>query len=456
MAASRRWLAIALLLVALLASLEFMPRDVLFRAAIPVNAAFPANEGPGGTSILWEGLGAEGYKTGVVYGTSGIYSKARDVREVVYLLVAPDTPAPEAPKEPLEAVNRLLAMGKRVHVILLDEAPSGKAWQFVEGASAAICGSTPPLRVTGPINNSVAVVEAVVEGKRFIVPTGYTGILAGNAPLAFSSKPLLPATMDGYQAFAAAWPAQPWGPWGLVGARCVSPRGSVTILADSTVAVNLATGTSRDALRFTLALVESVAPYKSQTLVVVDESFYAGAPGSNEVNLVLRLHPSVLVLALSQAYSIVEGRVLEAFADRGILWLLPLAVGLILLSASWLATPASASWPKSKRRGKRTIRLGIPRGLLGSWDKAHSTCKRARRLASMIPPGSRGDPAWEHVEWHLSRLYSTCRIVEGAPSPLRFLPIWGWAARRALEAASRAALISGVVPPEEVERLGEG
>ena len=455
MAASRRWLAVALLLVALLASLEFMPRNVIFRAAIPVDAAFPANEGPGGTSILWGELEERGYSTAIVYGTSGIYSKARDATDIVYLLVAPATPAPEAPEEPLEAVKRLLAMGKRVHVILLDEAPARRTWEFIEEASTAICGAPPPFQVVGPLNNSIAVIEATVGGERIVAPTGYTGILSGNLPLAYSTKPLIPMSINNYQFFAAAWPSEPWGQWGLVGARCASPRGSVTVLADSTVAVNLATGTNREALRLSLALVESIAPYKAKTLIVVDESFYAGAPGSSEVNLILRLHPSVFILALSQVYSIAEDRVVAAFAGYNILWLLALAAGLVLLSASWLATPASASWPKG-RRGGRGLRIRAPRGLLGPWSAASRACMRARRLASMIPSSGPRDPAWEHVEWYLSQIHSTCRIVEKTPLPLRFVPVWGWAARRALEAAARAALISGVVPPEEVERIGEG
>ncbi|NOZ31192.1 MAG: hypothetical protein GXO68_04505, partial [Crenarchaeota archaeon] len=50
---SKKLLAVILILIALTASLEYLPRNILLKVAIPTNAPYPLNEAPSGTSILW-------------------------------------------------------------------------------------------------------------------------------------------------------------------------------------------------------------------------------------------------------------------------------------------------------------------------------------------------------------------------------------------------------------------
>ncbi len=463
MAASKRWLAVALILVAVLASLEYMPRNVVFRAAIPADAAFPLNEGPTGTSILWARLAEEGYDEAVVYGSSGI-ARAANKTDIVYLLVAPGPASPDAPGEPLDTLRILVSSGKRVHVILLDENPEYQAWRFVAEASQAICGAPPPGH-SGVLNNSVATVVAVLEGAEWRLSTGFTGALNPELPnpqsvgveaRAYTAQPALPMRLGAYEYFAAAWPAPlPEGDWVLVGARCTSTTGSVTILADGTVAVNLAAVQAPRDIDFVVELVKSAAPDPQDTVIVVDESFYSGpAEPGDEVNLILRLHPTVLVLAFAHAYSTIEKAVAAEFEAQRLYWLILLAAGLVLVSATWLSTPASdrvSLAPKEKRRGRR----GLPRpGILGSWRDARDACRLASRARALVPaPARPSTPIEERIAFHAARITRVCRLVAGAPAPARYIPLWGWAARAARESAL-ALLAAAGVPLKEAGGVG--
>jgi len=457
-AASRRWLAIALALVAIAASLEYVPRDLLFRVAVPDDAAFPLNEGPLGTSELWARLSEAGYGTAIVYGTSGVAAAVEGARDVVYLLVAPGPATPDAPREPLAALDALLAQGKRVHVVLLDEQPEPAARDFTAQAWARLCPGTPMPRLpTVILENSVAVIAASVGGAEWRVPSGYTGYISGPAgayPEAYAAQPALPLEARGVTYFAAAWPStlEPTpGAWVIVGARCEGERGSVAILADSTIAVNLAAATAPEALELAVAIVEEAAPDAAAAVVVVDEAFYSGAGEGGDIALILRLHPSVLVLAMAQVYRSVEASVLAAFGERGLDWLIVLAAGLALVSATWTATGVSARRVAGRKRRGR----GAGPRVWGSWAAASEACARAREAARLAPASGPG-PVGEHARLHESRLRLTCSLVRLAPPPLRWLPVWGWAAERARRDALALLLLTGVVSPEEAEALVGG
>ena len=462
MAASKRWLAVALLIIALSASLEYMPRNIIFQAAIPADAAFPLNEGPSGTSRLWQKLADLGYRQAIVYASSGLAGRLENITDVVFLLVAPDTPTGDATVATQRVLDTLLDSGRRVHVILLDEAPSREAYEFYRYAWTRICGGTPPLVSNRILNNTVATIVAVAGGKTWRLPTGYTGYISGpdgRAPYTSPAQPLLEETGQGTVYFAAAWPyPEPGaeGLWYLVGARCATGKGSVTVLADSTVAVNLAAVTSPEDLEFTVTLVRSVAPNPDSTLILVDEAFYAGG-GGQEVNLVLRLHPSVLALAFAHVYRAVEREALQAFVERNIYWLIPAAVGLILLSSSWIATQASAKEvyeEKAEKARKRRWRVPKPlAGVVGSWSGAAAACREALEQAGIAPEWG-PEPVRDHIRHHRGRLESTCRLVSKAPLPLRLIPLWGWAARRARDHA-RALLELAGLPPSMEGPVGE-
>jgi len=458
-AASKRWLAIALALVAIAASLEYVPRDLLFRVAVPDDAAFPLNEGPLGTSELWNRLSQAGYGTAIVYGTSGVAAATADARDVVYLLVAPGPATPDAPREPLAALDALLAQGKRVHVVLLDEQPEPAAREFTAQAWARLCPDTPVPRLPSTIlDNSVATIVANLGGVDWRAPTGYTGYVSGPTgayPEAYAAQPALPIEARGATFFAAAWPStlEPTpGAWIIVGVKCEGPEGSVTVLADSTVAVNLAASTAPEALDLAMAIIEDAAPDPQAAVVVVDEAFYSGAAEGGDVALILRLHPSVLVLALAQVYRGVEAGVVEAFVERNIYWLLVLAAGLALVSATWTATGMSSRKSSGGRAPHRT--RGRSR-ISGSWREAVEACSRAREAARLAPEAGPG-PVREHARLHESRLRLVCSLVRYAPPPLRWAPVWGWAAERARREALALLLLTGVVSPEEAEALVGG
>ena len=172
------------------------------------------------------------------------------------------------------------------------------------------------------------------------------------------------------------------------------------------------------------------------------------------MNLLLRLHPSVLLLALAKVYRDAELTILSLFARDRLLWLIMLAVGMILLSATWLATPLSSRIRQAQEKAARRLPRIVFPPVLGGWREAALACEKAERAARMVPrPERPASPVEEHIADALQRLKSTCRIVKTAPFPLQALPLWGWAKRRVMKAALTALALSGVVSAEEAERL---
>jgi len=456
---SKRWMMVAFFIIALTASLEYMPRNVLLQVAIPADASFPLNEGPTGTSILWARLQEEGYETAVIYGVSGLAGRLEGKTDVVYLVVAGDNPVGGALEEARQTIDYMLANGYRVHMVVLDEAPDPVVTAIANYTSTRVCGVPSPIISYRILNSTIVTIRGYAGGQLWTIPSGYTSylIVGGQGPIVAAGVPALPYELDGYTAIAAAWPYPdpPYtGSWYLIGARCVGARGSTTLIADSTIAVNLAAQSVPDTIEYVVALIRDVAPNPNTTLIVVDEQYYAGGDGDNQVNLLLRLHPSILLLALAKVYRDAELTILAFFARDRLLWLIILAAGMILLSATWLATPLSSRI----RQAREKAALRLPRislaHVLGSWHEAAAACEKAWRAARMVPrPDRPAEAVEEHILDALRRLETTCRIVKAAPLPLKALPVWGWAAVRARRSALTALALSGVVSAEEAERL---
>jgi len=459
-AGSKRWLIVAFVLIAIVASLEYMPRNVLLRVAIPADASFPLNDAPTGTSILWSRIEGEGYETAIVYGLSGLAGRLEGKTDVVYLVVAGDNPVGNALEEASQTIDYLVASGVRVHMIMLDEAPNPVSMAVLDYASTRVCGVGAPEISQEILNSTIVTIRAVAGGREWVLPTGYTGylIVEGEGPLTSDGVPTLPYSLGVYEAIAAAWPYPdpPYtGAWYILGARCTGARGSITVIADSTIAINLAAQTVPNTTDFIVELIRDVAPDPNATLVVADEQYYAGG-GDDQVNLLLRLHPSVLLLAIAQVYREAETAVLAFFARDRLLWLIILAASMVLLSATWLATPLSNRFRAYREKAERRLRPLLAQAFGGSWEEAYKACRRAREAVRIVPrPSQPRTPVEEHVLASLGRVESTCRVVEGAILPLRYLPVWRWAVRRVRDAALTALALSGVLSVEEAERLLE-
>ncbi len=461
--ASKKWLVFVFVLVALLASLEYMPRNVLLRVAIPADASYPLNEGDTGTSMLWDRLRGEGYRVAIVYGRSGLVG-LENVSDVVYLSVAGSTPVSDAVDGFQDIMDVVIGQGKRFHFILLDEAPTPQERAMLLRASNTLCGSEPPPISTKVLNNTIATLYAVINGRDYVVSTGYLGYIeVAGAPLAAPTRPVLPQPVQGYPryvAFASSWPypQEPYrGYWYIVGIRCTGGRGSVTVLMDSTIAVNLAAREDPRTLDLVVDLINTATSSEpSETLVIVDEELYAGAATGN-VELILRLHPSVLLLAASSLYSRAEAAAAKVLGGQGLLWLIPLAAAMAILYSSWVSTPSSSRKRMRKERRVTGLRSRLREltspAWLGTWRASREACAKALELTSMIPSNAGdGDPRWAMVEYYVGRVKSTCSNINRVPYPLRLIPAWGWVRESVAVYAAEAVSLASFRPYEDVYR----
>ncbi len=455
---SRKWLGFLLVLIAVIASLEYLPRDLLVRVAIPQDASYPLNEGPSGTSILWRTLEERGFDTKIVYGLSGTPDFS-GYRDLVYLAVGGVTREGTGLKEAYSLLEKARTRGLRIHYVLLDEAPTPPVRDLTRQASLLICGSSPP-QIRGILNSTISTFYGLIQGKGYDIPTGFTGYITFTGdPIVYPVKPLLPQGLGPFTAIAAAWPypAEPYqGKWYIVGVECRSARGTVVLIADSTIAVNLVAETHSKSLDYIVNLIAERVESPETTLVVSDEELYV-APGNENLQLVLSLHPSILLLAASQLYGMAESVATSIMARRGLTPLLIAGIASILASAALY----SSLPPKIKKEGERGRIAGFSavlsslRSLFASLDSVMPLCTMASKYLGL--PTSRTS---HNVERELSRLKDSitreCSRVERMGAFLRFLPVWGLVKRRLESSLIVYLSLAGIYDYEEACRVVKG
>lgn len=462
---SRKLLAVALLLIALTASLEYTPRNILLRVAIPVNAPYPLNDSPSGTSILWRSLGEAGYKTAIVYGLSGL-PRLENVTDLVYLAVGGTLPEDAGLGEAYNLMKSAADGGVRVHYMLFDENPKPPIVNLTLQVSRLICGVDPP-GVIGILNSSLSTYYGVAGGREYVLPTGYTGYIEWmGAPIAYPARPTLPQDYGaegpapshrgpqgyGYRVIAAAWPypSPPHqGEWYAVGVECSSVKGSVVIVADSTITVNLETGTVSDSIEYLESLVGERVESPGTTLVVSDEELYV-APGGEALQLVLSLHPSVLLVAVSRVYSSLESLALDALRSTGLSALIVAAVAATLVSAG-VYSSIYGERRREPGKGRGRLSLTLP---FGSWARAYSACGVAERHARI--PTLEGGPLGEEAARIAGRIASRCERVRGANLFFKLLPVWGGVGRSVEWDLAVLLALTGAYGYSEARRIARG
>lgn len=450
---SKKLLATLLIVIALLASLEYLPRNILLKIAIPTDAPYPLNTAPSGTSLLWERLTERGYRTAIIYGASGLPNLA-NISDLVYLAVGGTLPDNASLREASVIIAQALKEGKRVHFILLDEAPRQPVEALAWNASQLICGSNPP-RIIGILNSTISTFYGIAGDREYLLPTGFTGYITWSGdPLVYPAKPFLPQPINGYQVIAAAWPypSQPYaGEWYAAGAECRSMKGSVVIIADSTIAVNLETGTVNESLEYLDTLIRERVNSPNTTLVVSDEELYV-SPGSESLQLVLSLHPSVLLMAASKAYASLEKLSIQALDKIGLTPLLVAGLASILASSSIYS---SLYGERRKRKASEKMKVRrLPALPFGGWRGAREACDMAvRRVEVLSPPeGLVG----EEVERLRREIMSSCRRVKTANLLVRYIPLWGGVRRRVLEDLATVLSLAGVYDYVDAVRIVRG
>ncbi|MEB3846363.1 MAG: hypothetical protein GSR74_00120, partial [Desulfurococcales archaeon] len=283
---------------------------------------------------------------------------------------------------------------------------------------------------------------------------GYLSYITG--PIATPGKPQLPERQGLLRLIAAAWPypSPPMnGFWYMAGAECRSSKGSVVLIADSTIATNMEAEAHPEALEAIAGIIRERVSSPRTTLVIVDEEFYVN-PGQGNLQLILSLHPSIFLLAFARIYAGLEGIIIKNLVSRHMTPLLVLGIATVLSAATIHASRITGKEKgEEKTRRKRLRKPGITLSIgLGSWKDAYAACKRADKYGRLITGHDLTLGTMRRLTLEVQEL---CRRVEKS-RVLRYIPVWGSLKRRIIVNMALALSIAGVYPYQEALDLLEG
>ncbi len=464
MALKKRWLILALLVIGLLASLQAVPREIVLKFTIPGNASFIENEGPYGTSLLAEYLQKKGLEIVTVPSIDAINNLDLDnYQDIIYLVISPVNFTSEYAMKKVYTQLTDLTVSKRVHLVIFDEYPTKGEVLLAENFEKDICGDRYFIisDEVVPINEYATAI--FYDGLQ--LPTGYTSFISSPD---FKDRPLIstPGAVDFTKLSILTYPVNPLGlvwpgpeggtSWNLMAASCKGYKGGVVLVADSTIAINMAAQNNTNYLEASYDLITATLPYNNNnTLVVVDEYIYS----SNPQSLVVKLHPSFLLIYLAQIYDRIEGYALDRLSQANLAGLIAALLGLLILLASWLSTTYASRIKREEdrllksitRRKKTRKRLLTMPGFVGSYHELQSVCERARkelkamRIDDIIRAQDNSDLR-RLVETLYEEVEGSCR---GRVNPiLVFLPLWGGRIRRIRESVDLLASLLRIRPAE--------
>jgi hypothetical protein len=193
-----------------------------------------------------------------------------------------------------------------------------------------------------------------VEGRT--LSTGYTSYISlkgSQEPVKVSPHPIM-GEVYGYRVMASVWPSsgvykKSWTPLAV---SCNGQIGGVLVVADSSILINKALNTSLLYANTSIDMIKNVAGNESM-LIIVDESLYAETSAS----LILRLHPSFLILKVGRMYAQVESKLVELLDNRGLGWLFTLLFATIILLSTWASSRSSSGLGKRKKIKKEEVNL---------------------------------------------------------------------------------------------------
>lgn len=464
MALKKRWLILALLVIGLLASLQAVPREIVLKFTIPGNASFIENEGPYGTSLLAEYLEEKGLDVVTVPSIDAIRDlDLGNYQDIIYLVISPVNITSEYAMKNVYTQLKDLTASKRVHLVVFDEYPTKGEVLLAENFEKDICGDRYFIisDEVVPINEYATAIFY----DRLQLPTGYTSFISSPD---FKDRPLVstPGVVDFTKLGILTYPVNPLGliwpgpeggtSWNLMAASCKGYKGGVVLVADSTIAINMAARNNTDYLEASYDLITATLPYNNNdTLVVIDEYIYS----SNPQSLVVKLHPSILLIYLVKIYERVEGYALNRLSQENLAGLIAALLGLLILLASWLSTTYASrikreedTLLKSITRQKKTKkRLPTMPGFIGSYHELQSVCERARkelkamRIDDLIRAHDNSDLR-KLVETLYEEVEGSCKVRVNPI--LVFLPIWGGRIRRIRESIDLLASLLRIRPAE--------
>ncbi len=380
----KKTVALLLVIVALTAALESMPRYLVASIAVPNPASGPTNESPYGGSNLVRLAGEAGYNVSIIYGPETI--SRLPGAEVGIVLVAPYNLPDSYIDRLLDAIDEKIRDGGLVYVLIADELP-GNANKLLDRLHERLCPLAPRAMLGDlMMQDSVKVILYTGHGAVETV-TGKTSYINvyGVEP-APGVKPPPPRVEPGvttiWGVYAYAWPGtDPLPPlsWYPLAYSCKSRYGGLGVVADSTLFINSMLSSSNTSREAAVAVLRSTFGPPRDTLVLAfDQEPYVDP--TLRVDARIRFHPSFILLALASIYREVEERVIGIARTH-----YPALTAIILL-ASVLVLTAFPPWMRgvSKSRRKR------PRKPMARVEEAPSYCMVYRRLAGHRIPRNRG------------------------------------------------------------------
>ncbi|MEB3860760.1 MAG: hypothetical protein GSR84_00890 [Desulfurococcales archaeon] len=426
----KKTVAVLLIIIALTASLESMPRYLVASIAVPAPASGPTNESPYGTSRLVELASAMGYNTTIVYGSESL--KSLEAREVGIVLVAPYN-MPEDYVERLDNVlEELRRSGVATYILLADEV-NETVNGIIEALHQDLCPFAPqPLLGGLMVQDSVkavfytsghGVVEATTGRTSYIRVQGIEPVRGLKPP----APEVRPGPVTTWGVYAYAWPAgDPLPPlsWYPLAYKCQSIRGGgVNVIADSTLLINKMLEDNTTRILAGEILKTSFGPPRSGLVIAFDQEPYLDPTLRADIRL--RFHPSFILTTAASIYASLESQLLQVAAQHyPTLMAITLLAGLIALATlpPWLR----GSRPKRSKR-RKTRKEQRPKA-----EDEPSYCEILERLAreGRVDPGK--------------MLGARCRLARAPLGPLRRL------LGDPEEEAFRKLVESGWSPLEEV------
>ncbi len=347
MVANRSLLAIAFLLVLLAGSLEARPRTIVLSILVPEDSPSPSNTGPYGSSRLFEGLRDLGFNVAIAPQARDLESLDFEGKRVALLVLGSDYFSRKAADSLLRALRYIASPSSGaggVAVIVADEAPGEAMLGFIEGVSRELCrghyftlvpgrpeaASTIALlepggdAVTGEAGVAGVVAGLGIEARNFLAIAALAAVRGGgasSAELGGSEARVIayafPSPLDGSPVPVPA------------GVACRGERGALILLADSSMLLN-GSEANVDAGRALLSWAFPGADPQEVVVVTVQEAYLGEGPARD---IAVRVHPSVVMVALAQALPELERGLAASIRSVEILSLGFLASTTLLLAA---------------------------------------------------------------------------------------------------------------------------
>jgi hypothetical protein len=360
----RKLLALLFIVVAVFASMEVRPRTLVLSIVMSEDSPSPLNEGELGSSMFARVLEEAGFRVVVVPGAAELAGALSRYDRVVLVVIGSDYLTEEAGRATARVLESYAGgEDKWLGVLIADEAPGDGAKEILLAAQRVVCGGT-ALWIGDAFSSPATVAEFYLAETPLRVVTGYTapvyspqlgGVGYAVVPPGAPTPVPSPAEAGGdARIIGYAWPSTeaPRGLWYPIAGYCEGggeARGRVVVVGDSTMFLNSSLE-SGEAVKAAVGLVRLAAGGEDAVVVFVQEHYVSG---EELRSVVVKILPSVLLIALASAYSSVEEGILSAIAASG-----PLAAAFTasLAFIAWALMPVFQERERVKDTGRPSLR----------------------------------------------------------------------------------------------------